>query len=114
MVHVWRAHVQPYYCGVEAPETSAGGGGSRSTKYLKFGHSMTDTFECDLRSLIGQEVFFYDPYIVDEATGELHPIAVLNVNYGGSAVGPNLNVRAMDELDDVFTRRFFFFDSVSG
>lgn len=27
---------------------------------------MTETFECDLRSLLGQEVFFYDPYIVDE------------------------------------------------
>lgn len=27
---------------------------------------MTDTFACDLRSLLGQEVFFYDPYIVDE------------------------------------------------
>eukprot|EP00752_Nemacystus_decipiens_P003551 g3276.t1 len=106
---------QPYYCGVEAPDTSAGGGESRSTKYLKFGHSMTETFECNLRSLLGQEVFFYDPYIVDEATGELHPIAVLNVNYGGSSVsGPNLNLRAFDELDDVFTRRFFFFDSVSG
>lgn len=27
---------------------------------------MTETFECDLRSLLGREVFFYDPYIVDE------------------------------------------------
>lgn len=36
------------------------------------------------------------------------------MNYGGSASGPNLNLRALDELDDVFTRRFFFFDSVSG
>lgn len=25
-----------------------------------------------------------------------------------------MNLRALDELDDVFTRRFFFFDSVSG
>lgn len=39
---------------------------------------------------------------------------MLNVNYGGTATGPNLNFRALDELDDVFTRRFFFFDSVSG
>lgn len=57
---------QPYYCGVGAPDTSAGGGQSRSSKYLRFGHSMTETFECDLRSLLGEEVFFYDPYIVDE------------------------------------------------
>lgn len=57
---------QPYYCGVDAPYTSAGGGESRSTKYLKFGHSMSDKFECDLSSLLGQEVYFYDPYIVDE------------------------------------------------
>lgn len=57
---------QPYYCGVGAPDTSAGGGQSRSSKYLKFGHSMTETFACDLRSLLGEEVFFYDPYIVDE------------------------------------------------
>lgn len=28
---------------------------------------MTDSFECDLSSLLGQEVYFYDPYIVDEA-----------------------------------------------
>ncbi|CAN0575341.1 unnamed protein product [Ectocarpus sp. 12 AP-2014] len=72
---------------------------------------MTETFECDLKSLLGEEAFFYDPYI---ATGELHPIAVLNVNYGDGASSPNLNIRALDELDDVFTRRFFFFDSVSG
>ncbi|CAM9754963.1 unnamed protein product, partial [Ectocarpus sp. 6 AP-2014] len=58
---------QPYYCGVGAPDTSAGGGQSRSSKYLKFGHSMTETFECDLKSLLGEEAFFYDPYIVDEA-----------------------------------------------
>ncbi|CAM9955725.1 unnamed protein product, partial [Ectocarpus sp. 8 AP-2014] len=102
---------QTYYCGVGAPDTSAGGGQSRSSKYLKFGHSMTETFECDLKSLLGEEAFFYDPYI---ATGELHPIAVLNVNYGDGASTPNLNIRALDELDDVFTRRFFFFDSVSG
>lgn len=48
-----------------------------------------------------------------QATGQLHPIAVLNVNYG-SGSEPNVNLRALDELDDVFTRRFFFFDSVSG
>lgn len=57
---------QPYYCGVEAPDTSAGGGQSRSSKYLKFGYSMTETFSCDLRSLFGEEIFLYDPYIVDE------------------------------------------------
>ncbi|CAN0523079.1 unnamed protein product [Ectocarpus sp. 8 AP-2014] len=96
------------------------------SKYLKFGHSMTETFECDLKSLLGEEAFFYDPYIVDEATHYtpndrskqlvvcLHPIAVLNVNYRDGASTPNLNIRALDELDDVFTRRFFFFDSVSG
>lgn len=59
---------QPYYCGVGAPDTSAGGGQSRSSKYLKFGHSMTETFECDLKSLLGEEALFYDPYIVDEAS----------------------------------------------
>lgn len=58
--------VQPYYCGVEAPETSEGGGDSRSTKYLMFGHSMTDSFECDLSTLLVEEAFFYDPYILDE------------------------------------------------
>ncbi|CAN0420493.1 unnamed protein product [Ectocarpus sp. 13 AM-2016] len=87
---------------------------------------MTETFECDLKSLLGEEAFLYDPYIVDEATTYipndrskqlvvcLHPIAVLNVNYGDGASSPNLNIRALDELDDIFTRRFFFFDSVSG
>ncbi len=49
-----------------------------------------------------------------QATGQLHPIAVLNVNYGGGSIPPNLNLSPLDELDDVFTRRFFFFDSVSG
>ena len=57
---------QPYYCGVGAPDTSAGGGESRSTGYLKFGHSMTDSFECDLSSLLAHEVYFYDPYVMDE------------------------------------------------
>lgn len=66
LIHIPCIAFQPYYCGVEAPETSAGGGESRSTKYLKFGHSMTETFACDLRSLLGEEAFFYDPYIVDE------------------------------------------------
>ncbi|CAM9300593.1 unnamed protein product [Hapterophycus canaliculatus] len=105
---------QPYYCGVEAPDTSAGGGQSRSSKYLKFGYSMTETFACDLTSLFGEEVFFYDPYIVDESTGALHPIAVLNVNFDDGGSNPNLNISPLDELDDVFTRRFFFFDGVSG
>lgn len=60
---------QPYYCGVGAPDTSRGGGESRSTKYLMFGHSMTESFECDLSLLLGKETFFYDPYIVDRVSG---------------------------------------------
>ncbi|CAN0003972.1 unnamed protein product [Choristocarpus tenellus] len=51
---------------MNAPLTSEGGGDSRSTKYLKFGHSMSDDFTCDLSSLLGKETFFYDPYIVDK------------------------------------------------
>ncbi|CAM9514327.1 unnamed protein product [Ascophyllum nodosum] len=109
-----RMTTQPYYCGVGAPDTSAGGGESRSTGYLKFGHSMTDSFECDLSSLLAHEVYFYDPYVMDEATGELHPIAVLNVNYDMSGSTPNLNESPVDEFDDLFTRRFVFFDVVSG
>lgn len=49
-----------------------------------------------------------------QATGNLQPIAVLNVNYDSSGGTPNLNIAAIDEVDDRFTRRFFFFDVVSG
>lgn len=60
--------LQPYYCGVSAPDTSAGGGDTRTTKYLMFGYSLTQSFQCDLSSLLGEEAYFYDPYIVDEAS----------------------------------------------
>lgn len=49
-----------------------------------------------------------------QATGDLHPIAVLNVNYDDRGDSPNLNLAPVDEVDDLFTRRFFFFDVVSG
>ncbi|CAM9501613.1 unnamed protein product, partial [Discosporangium mesarthrocarpum] len=105
---------QPYYCTMSAPRTSEGGGSSRSTKYLQFGHSMSEQFLCDLSSLLGEETYFYDPYIVDESTGYLYPVAVLNTNYRENNAYPNVNTQPTDELNDQFTRRFFFFDSVSG
>lgn len=49
-----------------------------------------------------------------QATGNLHPVAVLNVNYDRGGSTPNLNIAAIDEIDDQFTRRFVFFDVVSG
>lgn len=42
------------------------------------------------------------------------PVAVLNTNYDDNGLQPNLNLGLVDEMDDKFTRRFFFFDAVSG
>lgn len=50
----------------------------------------------------------------NQATQELMPIAVLNVNYDSNGLQPNLNLGVVEEFDDQFTRRFFFFDAVSG
>ncbi|CAN0094490.1 unnamed protein product, partial [Phaeothamnion confervicola] len=101
----------PFYCGAPAPDTGDGGGTSRSTDYLSFGHAARESFKCDLATLVGSETFFYDMYVVDSATETLYPVAVLVTNFPGDA---NVNVKAADETDDRFTRRFFFFDAVGG
>lgn len=49
-----------------------------------------------------------------KSTGQLHPMAVLNVNFDDGGSIPNLNISPLGEFDDIFTRRFFFFDVVSG
>lgn len=51
---------------------------------------------------------------MNQATGDLMPIPVLNVNYDSNNAQPNLNLGSEEEFDDTFTRRFFFFDIVSG
>lgn len=37
---------------------------------------------------------------------------VRNVNYGNAQISPNANRRESDESDDLYTRRFFLFDTV--
>lgn len=106
-----------YYCGMAAPDTDAGGGTNSPTGFLKFGHATTQTFRCDLETLIGQEPVFFDPYVVDQERGYLYPVAVLSTNLredAGLSSTPNVNAGLDDEVDDVLTRRFFLHDAASG
>jgi meckelin len=107
---------QPFYCEMQPPRTADGGGKSRSTKWLKFGTGYSEQYSCDLSTLLGTEQYFYDPYLLDTATGELFPVPVLNTNLKSTSSNrlPNENAGAADEEDDKFTRRFFWYDVASG
>ncbi len=43
---------QPFFCGQLPPKTGSGGGSSRSTKWMQFGHSTSETLSCDLNLLL--------------------------------------------------------------
>jgi Meckelin (Transmembrane protein 67) len=100
----------PFYCDDTASALSP----ARSTAWLRFGHGTDMRFPCDLASLLQQEQVFYDPYILDTDSGALYPIAVLNRSYRAGGAAPNANTSPSMEDDDVFTRRFFWFDVASG
>lgn len=88
---------------------------------LKFGDGFTRKFQCDLKSLLNSDMYFYDLFLLDkQCTGKegdecLYPVPVLNRNFveGGDSL-PNRNQFFGDELDDRYTRRFFLLDNMSG
>ena len=103
------------FCRPHASDTRLPGP-SRSTKWLNFGYGYSEAYECDLGTLLAAETKLYDLYLVDEvsAAGSWYPVPVHNLNYLKSNVLVNQNSRKDQELDDVYTRRFFLFDAISG
>ncbi len=92
--------------------------------WFKFGHSVRYENMCNLELLLDKEMYFYDLYLVDEGCNSnsidsndgsecLFPIPVLNKNLlqGGDSL-PNRNNNFADEMDDIYTRRFFLFDNM--
>lgn len=102
--------------------------------WLRFGYAFTGAYNCALRSLLagGAEPIFYDLYIRDLAADgvsgvntlvgnsvtlpmTLYPVPVRIVNYVSSdGSAPNRNSGTGDEANDVLTRRFTLYDTVSG
>jgi len=104
-----------HYCTLPAPQTDSGGGTSSSTRWQQVGHSYEDKYRCDLKTLLYDEQVFMDLYIVDKSTDTLFPVPVRNKNYvRANGQLPNLNEDIEDEIDDVYTRRFFLYDVISG
>ena len=97
------------------------GGNDGQSHWSGFGSSYRIEHLCPLSSLVEQEMFFYDMYLVDESSDTckpeldcLYPVPVLNRNLVRNNKFPNINQRLGDDIDDVYTRRFFLFDNVSG
>ncbi|KAL3827608.1 hypothetical protein ACHAXA_002105 [Cyclostephanos tholiformis] len=97
------------------------GGDDGRSHWSEFGLSYRVEHLCPISSLLGQEMFFYDIYLVDESSDScrpewdcLYPIPVLNRNLVKNSRFPNINQRPGDDIDDVYTRRFFLFDNESG
>jgi meckelin len=107
---------QFFYCAASAPNTGQGGGSSRSTAWRKFGNGFHEKFKCDLQGLMDKgDPLFYEPFLRDEASGDLYPVPVLLRDYvdaDGELV--NWNNGETDEDGNVFVRRFTLFDTVSG
>ncbi|GMI00340.1 hypothetical protein TrST_g3137 [Triparma strigata] len=102
------------YCGRSAPDTEYGAGASSSSKFLKFGTSQKLDYTCDLETLESQEMFLYDMWLVQADGVCLYPVPVLMRNLKEDGVTPNMNFDPAEEVDDIFTRRFFLFDNMSG
>lgn len=92
------------------------------THWLAFGNTHRHEYSCSVEDLLDKETFLYDLYLVDEGSDRcsgdnsdqfdcLYPVPVLNRNLASDGKFPNVNQRLNDELDDIFTRRFFLFDN---
>ena len=87
---------------------------------LKFGHSFTHEFQCNLESIIRSDMFFYDMYLVDMYCDDningsdcLYPVPILNRNFlERKNFLPNRNKFFGDEINDKYSRRFFLFDNL--
>ncbi|KAL9181414.1 hypothetical protein ACHAXT_010219 [Thalassiosira profunda] len=91
------------------------------THWLTFGNTYRQEYSCSIDDLLEKETFLYDLYLVDEGSDAcsgdsecLYPVPVLNRNLASDGKFPNVNQRLDDELDDIYTRRFFLFDNLSG
>lgn len=108
-----------FYCETRAPRTQFGGGSNRDTQWTRFGRSTWTHFRCDLRTLLEKEQVFYDVYLVDPDAGCgddcLYPIPVLHKNLRGEGGSqPNKNGKTAKGADDLFVRRFSFFNKLLG
>ena len=109
-----------FYCQTKTPRTKYGGGSNSGTAWTRFGRSTWAHFRCDLQTLFEREQFFYDVYLVDPAGdcgGEecLYPVPVLTKTLrsgSGAAAKVNRNGKTRKGADDVFVRRFSFFNTV--
>ncbi len=54
----------PFFCGQSPPATGSGGGTSRSTEWLQFGHSTSETFSCDLSLLLKEPQVRQQPAVL--------------------------------------------------
>ena len=82
----------------------------RAVSYLQFGNSYLNECNFNLHNVIdGDETVFYDPWLVTPSEMVPVKVRVKNLEVSGSRINEN------DEtLDDVFTRRFFVYDNLSG
>ena len=103
------------YCGTS---NHAAGGPSYNSQWLKFGHGYSETYRCDLETLLESDTLFYELYLIDQSpgtNGTLYPVPVRVLNYRGkSGTLLNRNSAQADKDDDKLTHGFFFFDTVSG
>ena len=86
-----------------------------------FGNNYRSESNCNINRLLDKEMYFYDMYLVDKGLeacqGDsinvdcLYPVPVLNLNFVENDAFPNMNLSALDESDDKYTRRFFLFDN---
>ena len=105
------------YCTPHASDVSRVGP-SRSTKWLQFGFGYAESYECDLGTLLdgSTPTKLYDLYLLDEVStaGEWFPVPVKNLNYVKNNLRVNENKNEEEEIDDIYTRRFFLVDAISG
>ncbi len=69
----------PFYCGQSPPETGSGGGTSRSTEWMQFGHSTSETFSCDLSLLLKEPQVYLQQHLLrhnetDQVVTDIPPI----------------------------------------
>lgn len=95
---------------------------NRADGWSEFGSSYRVENSCPMSTLLEQEMFMYDMYLVDESLeckgasdfDCLFPVPVLNRNVLIDNKFPNANPQPGNDADDVYTRRFFLFDNESG
>ena len=103
------------YCTMIAPDTDQGGGTGASTKWQRFATSNSMTYKCNVNSLLSNQQYFYDLYVLDEGTGGLYPVPISITNLKWNGDTPNINLEnKICSRSNIFVRRFFLFDIISG